>query len=70
MGSVMITGVIGLTILVVMAFIPRMIGGLIDNYRSFQINQAEHRLRLAEIRKSEAETEREAQRALNEQLKS
>jgi len=69
MGSVIITVVIGASVLVVMAFIPRMLKGLVGVKNDLQIQQAEHRLKLAEIKKAEAEAEKAAQEALNETLK-
>jgi len=69
MGSVIITVVIGASVLVVMAFIPRMLKGLVGVKNDLQIQQAEHRLKLAEIKKAEAESEKAAQEALNETLK-
>lgn len=69
MGSVIITVVIGVAALVVLAFIPKMLKGMLAVWRDAQIQQAEHRLKLAEIRKAEAEAKRAEAEALNEELK-
>jgi cell division protein FtsB len=68
-GSVFITLVLAGIVFAALGFTPWFLRRMLAVYGALQIQRAEQRLRLAEVRKAEAEADLARQDALNAQLK-